>query len=258
MLLRTLLLSHLGLVSLLASACLAAAAASPSPAPADNLRSLYYKEPTKQPLAYSSYMLEEVQSKDAKGKPEKTTVKTEQVITNQYKLVSPDTIAVKAAFTDFKTTVNGKDVAYSPPIKEASRLMDVKGYRKKQGKLAADFDKIDVILPSFKVKVGDSWHYTAPPTTDLPLYLVTKFTLVGLQKQEGRECAIIEAATHAQDIEPMRRLNISVHAKGRIVFAYKDGVLVTSEFKIKMVTEPLKNPSAKVTKNIKTTMHLKS
>lgn len=233
-----------------------AATAAPSPAP-DNTLSLYYKEPQKQPLVYLSTMSEEIQSKDAKGKPEKTTVKTEQVITNTYKLVGPDVLAVKASFTEFKTAVNGKDVAYQPPIKESQKTMDVKGYRKMQGKSAADFDKIDVILPSFKVKIGDTWHYTAPPTTDLPLYLVTKFTLVGLQKRDGRELAIIEASTHAQDIEPMRRLNISVHAKGRIQFAYKEGVLVSSEFTIKMVTEPLKNPSAKVTKNIRTSMKLK-
>lgn len=239
-------------LTLLATACSAATAAS------DSSLSLYYKEPKKQPLSYLSVMNEEIQAKDAKGKSEKTTVKTEQIIINEYKLVGPDVLAVKVRFTDFKTTVNGKDVAYTPPIKEAQKLMDVKGYRKIQAKTAADFDKIDVILPSFKVKVGDTWHYTAPPTSDLPLYLVTKFTLVGLQKRDGREVAVIEAATHAQDIEPMRRLNISVHAKGRIHFAHKDGVLVSSEFTIKMVTEPLKNPSAKVVKNIRSSMKLKS
>lgn len=241
------------------SRCLAVllGAAAALAGPTDEPISLYYKEPKSQPLVYLSSVAEEVLGKDAKGKPEKTTAKTEQTISNQYKLVGEDTLAVKATFSDFKTTVNGKDVAYQPPTKEAQRLMDVKGYRKVQGKSAADFDKIDVILPSVKVKVGDSWHYTSPPTTDLPLYLVTKFTLVGIQKVEGRECAVIETTTHASDVEPMRRLSISVHAKGRILFAHKDGVLVNSEFKIKMVTEPLKNPGARVTKNIRTSMKLK-
>jgi hypothetical protein len=227
-------------------------------APAEETLSLYYKEPAQKYLAYDSVVTEEVQGKDAKGKPEKTVVRTEQTIRNQYKLVGPDVLAVKAEFLDFKTNVNGKDVAYQPPTKEAQKLMDVKGYRKVQGKSAADFDKIDVILPSIKVKVGDTWHYTAPPTTDLPLYLVTRFTLMGIQKVDGRDVAVIDATTHASDVEPMRRLNISVHAKGRILFAHKEGVLVSSEFKIKMVTEPLKNSSAKITKNIRTSMKLKS
>jgi hypothetical protein len=218
--------------------------------------SLYYKAPEKQPLVYASVMSEEVNGKDAKGHPETSTFRVEQTITNRYKLVGPDVLAIKAQFSDHKTTVNGKEVAYTPPDKEAQRLMDVKGYRKTANKGAADFEKIDVILPGTKVKVGDTWNYIAPPTTDLPIFLVTKYTLVGFEKVNGRDVARIEATTHASELEPVRRLTITFHAKGRILFAHREGILVSSEFNIRMVTEPEKAAKYRVTKSIRSSMKL--
>jgi len=217
--------------------------------------SLYYKVPSKQPLVYSSTMQEEDQS-NLKGQSEKSSLRSEQTITNQYKLVGPETLAVKVQFSDLRTTVNGKEVDYTPPQKEAQRLMDIKGYRKTADKKASDFDKFDVILPGSPVGIGDSWTYTAPPTSDLPLYLITRFTLARLDKVNGRAVAIINAQTHASEVENARRLKITVHAKGRIGFAYEEGILVHSSFKVEMVTEPLDGTGKKMTKNIKTSMKL--
>ena len=221
-----------------------------------NLISLYFKEPKKQPLVYSCSVSEEVLSKDAKGKPERTTFRNDQTITNLYKLVGPETLAIKAQFTDFRTVVNGKEVAYTPPQKEAQRLIDVKGYRKKANKTAADFDKFDVILPNYPVAVGESWTYTAPPTSDLPLYLVTKYTLAKVEKRDGRDVAVIDASTRASETEPIRRLKISVHAEGRILFSCGDGVLLSSTFKVNVITEPLAGTIGRITKRIKTSMRL--
>ncbi|MBI4865082.1 MAG: hypothetical protein HY815_33210 [Candidatus Riflebacteria bacterium] len=219
---------------------------------------LYYKQPARQPLVYSSVVQEENDAPDAKGKMQKTTVQTEQTVTNHYKLVGPEVLAVKAQFSEFKTAVNGKQVAYTPPDKEAQKLIDVKGYRKMANKGAADFDKFDVILPNYPVKTGETWTYTAPPTTDLPVYLVTKFKLVGIEKLQGRDVAVIDAATHVSEVETARKLKITVSGKGRIVFAINEGYLVSSEFRIKMVTEPLQGAgaAATVTRNIKTNMKL--
>jgi hypothetical protein len=212
---------------------------------------LYYKQPLRQPLIYRTRVDEQVVAGS------RTTVRKEQIIENSYQLVAPERLRVTALFRTPTTILNGKEVRVRSADRTTVREMDVKGYRRKVNKQASDFDKLEVILPNYRVKVGESWEYTAPATSDLPVYLTTRYTLTSLERDGARELAIIDCKALADVAEPTRRLNIRVRATGHILFAYREGILVSSEFNYQLVTDPLAGGGrGHVEKTVRTVMKL--
>lgn len=223
----------------------------------DQTFDLSFAPPSRQPIYYRNEVIDIVGRFTGGDKSgvvtEKTTLQALQTLAMEFEKVDRETLAVRTRITDFKVTVNGKEANFQPEKTVAVKRIDVKGYRKKPGKSAADYDKFDVILPLDPVKVGGDWTYTAPPTSDLPVYLVTRYTLKGFRKVGSADCAVIAAESKAEGVALERQLHVVVHATGLIEFAHREGYLVSSDFKVKLSTTPTKSKGSKEGKVVKIT-----
>ena len=179
-------------------------------------------------------------------------IETDQTVRYDYQAVDADTINVSSTLDTFKLVVDGEAVEYRPEATAGSKQMSSKGYRKVAGKAAGDFDKLEVVLPLEPVPVGGEWTYTAPPTQDLPIFLMTVYTLKDVRELDGKKVAIIQGKTRADEIDPVRSLRIQIDGTARIQFDVDAGQLIRSNFRLRMITAPANGTGGKVLKVIRT------
>lgn len=179
-------------------------------------------------------------------------IETEQTVRYQYQALDADTLSVTSTLDSFQLTVDGEKVEYRPESASGSKQMSSKGYRKVAGKSAGDFDKLEVVMPLEPVPVGGEWTYTAPPTQDLPIFLMTVYTLKDVRELDGRKVAIIQGKTHADEVDPVRSLRIQIDGTARVQFDIEAGQLIRSNFRLRMITAPANGTGGKVLKVIRT------
>lgn len=103
-----------------------------------------------------------------------------------------------------------------------------------EGMDQGNFNQMQVRFPNKPVKVGDSWNSEIQPNPQLPIPLKVKYTLVGFEKVDGYDCAVLQSNV-TSDQGQAGSINLNVKADGKIWFAYKEGIMVKNEVTSNMV-----------------------
>ena len=97
-----------------------------------------------------------------------------------------------------------------------------------------NFIQMQSKFPDTPVSVGDSWSSTIQPNPQLPIPMEVKYTILGFERVEGKDCVKIRSEVKSSQ-GAAGSINLDVRANGTIWFAHKEGIMARNEVTSNMV-----------------------
>lgn len=88
--------------------------------------------------------------------------------------------------------------------------------------------EMQVKFPEKPIGIGETWDAEIKPNPQMPIALKVKYTLIGFEAVDGKECAILQTNI-VSDAGETGSLNFNVKADGKIWFSHKDGIIIKNE-----------------------------
>lgn len=93
---------------------------------------------------------------------------------------------------------------------------------------SGDFNQMQIVFPDNPVGVGDSWASTVEPNPQLPIPMNVKYTILGFEKIDGKDCVKIKSEVSSSE-GSAGSINLDVKATGSIWFAHEEGIMARNE-----------------------------
>lgn len=118
-----------------------------------------------------------------------------------------------------------------------------------------DFNQMQIQFPDTPVGIGDSWSSTIEPNPQLPIPMNVKYTILGFEKIDGKDCVKIKSEVESSP-GAAGSINLDVKATGTIWFAYNEGIMARNEVTSNMIMVMENDMGGGETEKIETRMNL--
>lgn len=164
------------------------------------------------------------------GRTDQTEMHSRLHLTQRVLAVKADGSARILTRIESGKTRRGRDRAQVMPPREGTMRMSARGVLLDGSALTAGSSALQLIFPEGPIEVGSRWFNSLPPSDELPVPIHVRYTVLGLVRREGENCAQIAvqiASSKSSAVEaPMR---VEFEANGEMIFSLDRGVLLLSE-----------------------------
>jgi hypothetical protein len=122
-----------------------------------------------------------------------------------------------------------KDSVVMPP-RQGTMRMDTRGRLLDGAQMSQGPAPLQLVFPERSLEIGDSWFNSLPPSREIPVPVRVRYTLTGFREEAGLHCVRIALRIESADASALGSpMDLDFHASGAILFAPKEGILVSSK-----------------------------